>query len=91
MNENVLISEVTKHLTGRTNDPPRSIEGDYTISVATVLRPRPDSMTVLSSFSITVLWGFPGPDFTLVFVSVKKCIKRNCFLMSRLFLSYVYD
>lgn len=83
--------EVTKHLTGRTVDPVRSVEGDYTISVATVLRPRPDSMTVLSSFSIIVLWGCHGPDFNLVFVSVKKCIKRNCFLMSRLFLSYVYD
>lgn len=74
--------EVAKHLTGKTVDPVRSVEGDYTISVATVLRPRPDSMTVSSSFS---------PDFALVFVSVKKCIKRNCFLMSRLFLSYVYD
>lgn len=34
--------EVAKHPTGRTVDPVRSVEGDYTISVATVLRPRPD-------------------------------------------------
>lgn len=79
--------EVAKQLTDRTVDPVRSVEG----SVATVLRPRPDSMTVSSSFSIIVLWGCHGPDFALVFVSVKKCIKRNCFLMGRLFLSYVYD
>lgn len=28
--------EVAKHPTGRTVDPVRSVEGDYTISVATV-------------------------------------------------------
>lgn len=83
--------EVAKQLTDRTVDPVRSVEGDLPVSVATVLRPRPDSMTVSSSFSIIVLWGCHGPDFNLVFVSVKKCIKRNCFLMGRLFLSYVYD
>lgn len=74
--------EVVKYLIGRIVDFVRLVEGDYIIFVVIVLRFRFDLMIVLSLFLIIVLWGCYGFDFVFVFVFVKKCIKRNCFLMS---------
>lgn len=83
--------EVVKYSIGRIVDFVRLVEGDYIIFVVIVLRFRFDLMIVSSLFLIIVLWGCYGFDFVFVFVFVKKCIKRNCFLMSRFFFFYVYD
>lgn len=74
--------EVVKYLIGRIVDLVWLVEGDFFVFVVIVLRFRFDLMIVSSLFLIIVLWGCYGFDFVFVFVFVKKCIKRNCFLMS---------
>lgn len=83
--------EVVKYSIGRIVDLVWLVEGDFFVFVVIVLRFRFDLMIVSSLFLIIVLWGCYGFDFVFVFVFVKKCIKRNCFLMSRFFFFYVYD